>query len=292
MSLGVVAAIGAALLAGTIPVLTKVLMLDGIGATTILFYRYAFIFILSGFAFIVKRKNIKVTKKQLFELVVFSIFGYMGATFLLIQAFNFMPVGLASMLYFSYPFFVFIIMWVVFKEQPNRIKIYALVIVIVAIVFLMNFDASLINSGSFLALGSGLAYGIYLVGLQKSSLKEIDNAVIIFYLGGISAVLLGIQGTIYTDNSLLLGLTVKRTLLTMTLAVITIVVLKMIAFAIKKSGSTETSLIIAFESVVTLILSILFFGEPWNGNTVAGAVLMLVAVILVSRTAETNRSLG
>ncbi|WP_311135963.1 hypothetical protein [Acetobacterium malicum] len=40
------------------------------------------------------------------------------------------------------------------------------------------------------------------------------------------------------------------------------------------------------------MLSILFFGEPWNGNTVAGAVLMLVAVILVSRTAETNRSLG
>ncbi|WP_373486216.1 DMT family transporter [Acetobacterium malicum] len=292
MSIGVVAAIGAALLAGTIPILTKVLMLDGIGATTILFYRYAFIFILSGFTFIVKRKNIKVTKKQLFELGIFSIFGYTGATLLLIQSFNFMPVGLASMLYFSYPFFVFIIMSMVFKETPSRLKIYSLLIVVVGIAFLINFDVSLINSGGLLALGSGLAYGIYLVGLQKSSLKEIDNAVTIFYLGGISAVILGIQGTIYTDNSLLLCLTVKRTMLTMTLAVITIVVLKMIAFAIKKSGSTETSLIIAFESVVTLILSILFFGEPWNGNTVAGAVLMLVAVILVSRTAETNRSLG
>jgi len=78
----------------------------------------------------------------------------------------------------------------------------------------------------------------------------------------------------------------------MMLAVITIVVLQMVTFAIKKIGSTETSLIIAFESVVTLILSILFFDEPWNGNTLAGAVLMLVAVILVSRTAETNRLLG
>jgi len=292
MSLGVFAAIGAALLAGTIPVLTKLLILDGIGATTILFYRYAFIFILLGLVFLIKKKNIRVSQKQFFELAIFSIFGYSGATFLLIQAFSFMPVGLASMLYFSYPFFVFIIMTIVFKEKPKRLKILALLIVVVGIAFLMNFKLSSLNIGSLLALGSGLAYGIYLVGLQKSSLKEIDNSVIIFYLGGISALLLGTYGFIYSDNSLLSGLTIKRLLLTMTLAIITVVVLQMVTFAIKKIGSTETSLIIAFEAVVSLILSIIFFNEPWNGNTLAGAVLMLIAVILVSRTADSNRSLG
>lgn len=292
MSLGVVAAILAALLAGTIPLITKVLMLDGIGATTILFYRYVFIFFLSGLTFVVKKKNIGVSKKQLVELAIFSIFGYTGATFLLIQAFNYMPIGLASMLYFSYPFFVFIIMSVVFKEKPKRLKIYALVIVATGIAFLMNFDTSLINKGSVLALASGLTYGIYLVGLQKSSLKEMDNSVIIFYLGGISAMLFGINGSIFTDNSLRSGLTTKSILLTMALAIITIVVLQMVTFAIKKIGSTETSLIIAFESVVTLILSILFFSEPWNENTIVGAVLMLVAVILISRTANINKALA
>lgn len=290
MSLGVVAAIVAALLAGTIPLLTRILMLDGIGATTILFYRYAFIFILSGFALVAGRKKIGVSKKQLVELAIFSIFGYCGATFLLIQAFNFMPVGMASMLYFTYPFFVFIIMSGVFKEPSNRLKIYALVIVGAGIVLLMNFDTSLINKGTILALGSGLAYGIYLVGLQKSSLREIDSSVIIFYLGGMSAMLLGIQDLIAADNLLLSGLTIKRILLTMTLAVITIVVMQMVTFAIKKIGPTETSLIISFESVVTLTLSIVFLGEQWNGNTVAGAALMLIAVILISRTAESNRS--
>ena len=37
---------------------------------------------------------------------------------------------------------------------------------------------------------------------------------------------------------------------------------------------------------MTLVLGILLYGEPWNGNTIAGAGLMLVSVILVSRTAE------
>jgi drug/metabolite transporter (DMT)-like permease len=83
-------------------------------------------------------------------------------------------------------------------------------------------------------------------------------------------------------------LPVKGIVFTLALGGITIFVLQMVTFAIKKIGSTQTSLIIAFEAVVTLVMGILLYGEPWNGNTVAGAGLMLVSVILVSRTADSE----
>jgi drug/metabolite transporter (DMT)-like permease len=288
MSTGIIAAVAAALAAGLIPVLTKALRLDGLDTTTILFYRYAVVFIGLGLTFILKKEKIRVTSRQALELFVFSIFGYGGSTFLLAQSFNYMPMGLATMLYFSYPLFVVVIMGLVFKEKPNQTKMIALVIAITGILFLMNFDFDLVNLGSVLALGSGLAYGMYLVSLQKSNLKKLENRVIIFYLGGISAAFFGIQGWLFSGDSNFLVLPVKGIVFTLALGGITIFVLQMVTFAIKKIGSTQTSLIIAFEAVVTLVMGILLYGEPWNGNTVAGAGLMLVSVILVSRTADSE----
>lgn len=282
MSMGIIAAMAAAVAAGLIPVLTKALMLDGLDATTILFYRYAVVFIILGLTFIMKKERIRVTKKQAVELVAFSAVGYGGSTFLLAQAFNYMPMGLATMLYFSYPLFVVLMMALIFKEKPNRIKMIALAIAITGIIFLMNFSLDLVNWGSVLALGSGLAYGIYLVSLQQSSLKTLENRVIIFYLGGICAVFFGIQGWLFSGNSKFLLLPAKGIFLTVALGVITIFVLQMVTFAIKRIGSTQTALIIAFEAVVTLILGVVLYGEPWNGNTIVGAGLMLVSVILVS----------
>lgn len=288
MSSGIIAAIAAALAAGLIPVLTKALMLDGLCAATILFYRYLVVFIILGIIFIAKKENIRLSKQQSLELLIFSVIGYGGSTFLLALAFNFMPMGLATMLYFSYPLFVVIIMALVFKEIPNRDKVIALGIAILGITFLMNFNFELANIGSILALGSGLAYGIYLVSLQKSSLQKLENSVIIFYLGGISAVIFGLQGCVASGNVVVFVISLKEVILTVALGGITIFVLQMVTLAIKNIGSTKTSLIISFEAVVTLILGIVIYGEPWNGNTVAGAVLMLFSVILVSRTPGTD----
>lgn len=288
MSPGILAAIAAALAAGTIPVLTKALMLDGLSATTILFYRYLFVFIFLGMAFIVKKIDMSLTRRQLMELIIFSIFGYGGATFLLAQSFNYMPMGLATMLYFSYPFFVVLIMGLVFKEKPEKSKIIALVIAISGIICLMNFDFQCINAGSILAFGAGLTYGIYLVSLQKSSLQQLENPVIIFYLGGISVLIFGFQDCLITGSVQFIVIPFKAILFNVALGGITIFVLQMVTFAIKKIGSTQTALIIAFEAVVTLVLGIFLFKEPWNGNTIAGAVLMLISVILVSRTSDSE----
>ncbi|WP_083439402.1 DMT family transporter [Acetobacterium bakii] len=288
MSPGIIAAISAALAAGTIPVLTKALMLDGFSPTTILFYRYAFVFAFLGLSFMSKKERIKLTKRQMVELIIFSVFGYGGATFLLAQSFNFMSMGLATMLYFSYPFFVVLIMGLVFKEKPNKFKITALVIAILGIICLMNFDFNLMNIGSILALGAGLTYGIYLVSLQKSSLQKLENSVTVFYLGGISALIFGLQGLLISGNLNSFMISPKAIVVTAVLGGITIFVLRMVTFAVKIIGPTQTSLIIAFEAVVTLILGIVLFHEPWNGNTVGGAILMLISVILVSRSSDSD----
>lgn len=289
--MGIIAAVLAALAAGTIPFLTKILMLQDLDPGSILFYRYLFVFIFLGVILSVKKEKLKISKKQLINLLIFSIFGYAGATFLLSTSFNYMPMGLATMLYFTYPLFVVLIMGLVFKEKPRKKKLIALIIAIIGIVFLMNFDFALLNFGSILALGAGLTYGVYLVSLDKSCLREMKNSIIVFYLGGISGVMFGIKGIITAQGFGFMRLTLLELIITMILGGGTIFVLQMVTYAIKKIGPIKTSLIIAFEAVVTLILGILMFGESWNMNTVLGSLLMLISVILVSTASDSDISL-
>ena len=56
------------------------------------------------------------------------------------------------------------------------------------------------------------------------------------------------------------------------LGFITVFVLGVVAFAIKAIGPTKTSLIISFEAVVSLVMGILVFSEPYGVNTWVGSI--------------------
>ncbi|CAK7071053.1 MAG: hypothetical protein EUB_00806 [Eubacterium sp.] len=282
MSLGIIASIAAAFSCGGILVLTKWMMNTGMTSVEVLFYRFLFVFIITGIWFIIKKQNCRITLRQLVTLVLLTVAGYGGSTFLLATSFNFLPMGLATMLYFTYPLFVLVIMTILFKEKLTRVKAVSLSLAILGIFCLMNFSLELFNLGSMLAIGSGLAYAIYLVGIQKSSVKSLDNLVIVFYLSGFSCIFFFMQGLL-AGTPQFLAVDVPQLLMGTCIGAVTVFVLGAIAYSIKCIGSTKTSLIISFEAVVSLILGILIFGDPYNMNTWIGSILMTLSVIFITR---------
>ncbi|MEA5072934.1 MAG: DMT family transporter [Eubacterium aggregans] len=282
MSKGIWAAVSAALTAGLLPVFTKVMMNHGVTDVEVMVVRYLGVFLFAGIGLMLRGQGLRITGRQFVTLVLLTVFGYAGACYLLAAALNFLPVGMATMLYFTYPLFTMLIMTLVFREKPTGRKLVALALAILGIAALMGFDFSVFNIGSLLALGAGLTYGIYLVGIQKSCVCQLDNMVITFYLAGISWPLFLIQGWGMGVEHFM-ALTPTAWGVGMVMGLITVFVLVVVAYATKSIGSTRTSLIIAFEAVVSLVLGILIFGEAWTGFTVVGSVLMLGAVILVTR---------
>ncbi|MEG2715832.1 MAG: DMT family transporter [Eubacterium sp.] len=285
MSKGVIAAVSAAFCAGTIPIFTKFMLSGGLTPVAVLFYRYLSIVIILGVSFLMRKKNICVTGKQFLSLIFFTVFGYGGATLLLAISLNFLSVGLSTMLYFTYPLFVMMIMIFFFKEKPTWIKVVSLFATVFGIVCLMNFDKRVFTVGSLLAIGAGLAYSVYLVGIRKSALKELENRTIVFYLSAISTILFLGQGLLMEIPNFL-TISPLNLLYGALLGIITIFVLSVVTYAIKTIGPTKTSLIISFEAVVSLILGILIFAEPYNINTWIGSILMTAAVILMTREGE------
>lgn len=282
MSLGILAALSSAICCGFIPVITKWMQTSGMTSPEVLFYRFCFVFVFAGIWLLVKGESFRVSPRQFFTLAAMTIFGYGGSTLLLATSFNDLPIGLATMLYFSYPLFVLIIMTAVFREALTRLKLLSFGLAVLGIFCLMNFNLDLLNIGSVLALGSGLAYAIYLVAIQKSCVAGMSSLMIVFYLAGCSCIFFAAQG-IVAGTPEFLRVNGGQLLLAAALGGITVCVLGAIAYAIKCIGSTKTSLIISFEAVVSLILGIVIFDDPWTPLTWIGAALMTLAVVIITQ---------
>ena len=282
MSLGIFAAISSAVCCGFIPVITKWMQNTGMTSVEVLFYRFGFVFIMAGLWLLFKREDFRINLRQLLALAGMTVFGYGGSTLLLATSFNDLPIGLATMLYFSYPLFVLIIMTLIFKEKLTRFKAVSFGLAVFGIFCLMHFNFDLFNIGSVFALGSGLAYAIYLVGIQKSSVKTMNSLMIVFYLAGFSCIFFAAQG-LAAGTPDFLAIDGGQLFLGALIGGITVYVLGAIAYAIRRVGSTKTSLIISFEAVVSLVLGILIFDDPWTPLTWVGAALMTLAVVMITR---------
>lgn len=79
MSLGIIASIAAAFSCGGILVLTKWMMNTGMTSVEVLFYRFLFVFIITGIWFIIKKQNCrKMINLVSLQLRVYGVLPVVG----------------------------------------------------------------------------------------------------------------------------------------------------------------------------------------------------------------------
>lgn len=278
MSKGFFWALAGAVAYGIQPSFTKLLLNMGLNSTSILFYRFIFLSVVMGSYLVLSKKIVYPNIKQVRDLIVFGIIGYGGTTFLLAESYHFMPMGQATMIYFTYPAWVVLMMVLIFKEKISVFKLGALGLAFLGILFLIEFDLTLNFIGTILALASGLAFGIYLVSVDKSHFQSLDGTQLIFYLGIINSAFFGVQG----------GLTQSLERLPMEAIVyvvgtggLTIIALLFLTKAIRLIGPMDTSIISIFEPVVTLIAGVIVFSESLTLNLVIGSIIMIGSILVI-----------
>ena len=286
---------------GTNPVFAKPLYADGMNPDSVLLFRYAFGIALLGLLMIWngwRRHNLstafRVSRHSLPQLVILGILMALSSLTLFLS-YNYMPVGIASTLLFTYPILVAVIMTLVYHEPMSWLVVVCLLLATSGVGMLCEqgetpLDASnLSNSpwgvspfmiGALLVLLSSLSYAIYLVGLNKTRVRTIASMPVTFYVlcfgfllfvwricfGG--AFTLPQHGVMWL-NLIALGL------------LPTVVSLLLTAWAIQRIGSTSTALFGALEPVTAVALGIIFLGESINLREFLGMVLIFVSVTLV-----------
>ncbi len=286
---------------GTNPVFAKPLYADGMNPDSVLLFRYAFGIALLGLLMIWngwRRHNLstafRVSRHSLPQLVILGILMALSSLTLFLS-YNYMPVGIASTLLFTYPILVAVIMTLVYHEPMSWLVVICLLLATSGVGMLCEQGETPLNTsnlsnspwgvspfmiGALLVLLSSLSYAIYLVGLNKTRVRTIASMPVTFYVlcfgfllfvwricfGG--AFTLPQHGVMWL-NLIALGL------------LPTVVSLLLTAWAIQRIGSTSTALFGALEPVTAVALGIIFLGESINLRVFLGMVLIFVSVTLV-----------
>lgn len=285
---GVLYAIASSATFGLIPLFSIPLLSSGIGSPTILCYRFIVAAIIMAVVLLFTKRNLRLHAMQLGVTVLLSVL-YSLTAILLIESYEYIPSGVATTIHFLYPLAVTLSMSWLFGERTTTTTYIAVVVSLVGVALLAWGDHTQggFQRGVTLALLTVVTYAAYIVGVMRSSASSIDSLVLTFYVLVIGAGLFFIYAVATTGIEYVHRWSDWRDLIMLAL-VCTVLSDYTLILAIKRIGSTLTSILGSMEPLTAVVVGVLYFGEQFDSSSVAGLILIITAVVLV--IARANRS--
>lgn len=266
---------------GMNPLFTLPLYSAGMSVDTVLFYRYSLAVIVLGIMMKFQKQSFAIKRVDVLPLCIMGLLFAFSSLFLFMN-YNYMDAGIASTILFVYPVLVAIIMAVVFKEKVSPITMFSIALAFVGISMLCKSPGGQTLSlvGITFVFLSSLSYAIYIVGVNRSSLKDMPIAKLTFYvlLFGLSVYVVRLQFC----TELQVIPTPMLWINAVSLAVFpTVISLVTMTKAIHYIGSTPTAILGALEPVTALFFGVLVFGEQLTPRIILGILMVITAVTLI-----------
>ena len=167
---------------GMNPLFALPLYAAGMSVDTVLFYRYFFATIVLGILMKMQHQSFALHKADVLPLVIMGLL-FSFSSLLLFMSYNYMDAGIASTILFVYPVMVAVIMGIFFKEKISAITVFSILLALSGIALLYQGDGNkpLSTLGIIFVLLSSLSYAIYIVGVNRSTLKNLPTTKLTFY---------------------------------------------------------------------------------------------------------------
>lgn len=268
---------------GLIPLFTIPLMSEGFTTDSILFYRFAFSALILGVLLLVRGESFKIPFRQVIRLFILGVF-YMGSAFFLLWGYEFMPAGIATTIHFLYPVCVLLLMMLFFGERVSLSNMGAVILAVFGVVLLsasQGASEALSTKGMVIVVTSALTYALYIIGVKKMGLANIDSFKLSFYVLLCTALLFGVKAVVFGDGVMPLHGVASVTNVLLLALVPTVVSNFALIRSIKTVGSTTTSILGALEPMTAVTVGVLVFSEPLNMNHIMGIMLIITAVVII-----------
>lgn len=266
---------------GMNPLFALPLYKAGMDPDSVLFFRYLFALPILGIMLKARGRDFKLKRNQVFPLIVTGILVAVSSL-TLFQSYNYMDAGIASTLLFVYPILVALIMAFGFKETLTIQMVLCIGMALGGIGLLYKGEegSTLSLTGTVLVLVSALTYAIYIVGANKSVLKDVPTLKMTFYilLFGMSLFLVRVdfgQSLFIVNKWYLWGNLIGLAVFTTAISFLCT------TSAINYIGSTPTAILGALEPVTAVFFGVVVFGEILTPRIVFGILLIIMAVTLI-----------
>ncbi len=275
---GIAYAVSAAVLFGIIPIFSKTVLCSGVNSLSLVLIRYTLAVFFTAAIMLVKKASFRVTKRQFLSLLVFGTIGGGLTSYLLTTSYEYLPVGISTMLHFSYLLFVMLIVILFFREKCTFAKIIALVLAVGGIILMTDFTGTMKPIGTLLAVSSGLGLAIYIVAMSKSSFKALSPFTVFFYVSLFSSVFLSIAVLIKGDFTL--PPTGTQWTYMLIIGFLTSVSHSMLTAGVQKLSASTASIINMLEPLTSIAAGALFLQEFPSFRAGVGCVLVLAGIVI------------
>lgn len=247
---------------------------------TALLYRFLISAIVIGMFLRLNKVDLRITVKEAGVLALLGLM-YSGSSEFLFLGYDYMPAGVASTILFIYPVLVALIMGLGFKEKISWVVWTAIAMAFLGVSVLNKGEggAKIPFIGFLVVLLSALSYGIYMVIVNKSRLKDMNGLKVAFYS-------MAFCTFFFLFKALASGTLVPipspeaATNLALFAVLTTVVSLITMVYAIQLIGSTRTAILGSMEPLTAVAVSVALFNEPFTNGLAAGIILILGAVFL------------
>lgn len=277
---GTLCGILAAVSYGTNPLGALSLYHAGIGAGSVLFYRFAIATVVMAALLAINRISFRVSLRELLLLALLGVI-FSTSSLTLYFSFCFMDAGIASTLLFVYPVMVAVIMSLFFKERMTYVTVLSILLALSGIALLYNGGGVTLNViGVLLVMLSSLSYAVYIVIVNRSSMRistfKLNFYVILF------GTLTVFSHTVISGGHIQMLTTPKMWSSALLLALLpTVLSLVLMTVAVHNIGSTPTAIMGALEPVTAVAIGVVVFGEHFTSRLALGILLILFAVLLI-----------
>ena len=241
----------------------------GVAPVTSQAVSYAFLLAYTLLYCLLTRSSLRIGRRDTLFLLGVGALGSGVPAILLVLAYQYMPVGCATVLHFLYPTVVCAASALILHERLSGFHLLAVVLSIagLACISLTSFEAS--ATGIVLAVLSALAYAFYLLALGRRPCGGVPLPVRMFYVfvGGaaITLALLPFFGPVELALAGLLSMAAAGMLLA----------------GLRRLSSTTAAFFCLLEPVTSVVLSTVVFRYDFTAVMIAGCALIGASMLCV-----------
>ena len=268
---------------GLIPLFSMPVLASGVGLDSLCFYRFAFAAVAMGAYMLLSGRSLRISPRELATVALLSVF-YGSTSMFLTSSYEFIPSGIATTIHFLYPVLVTTIMIVGFGERASWC-IFAAAAMAIGGVYLLSGatnGATIQLRGIVAVLITVVTYATYIVGVNRSTVKDMEGRKMTFYVLLCSAILFYMNLVVRHGGAIdpipNAGAWVRLLLLALLPTLLSDLAL---IYAIQMVGSTTTAILGCMEPLTAVVIGIVCFGERFGATQAVGVVVVLAAVTLV-----------
>lgn len=266
---------------GLIPLFTISLMAVGVSSPTILCYRFLLAAVAMAVIMFFTRRSFRLASDQMAVVALLAVL-YASTAILLLESYKCIPSGIATTIHFLYPLAVTLTMSWVFKECISSTIYIAVALSLVGVALLAwgNHTEGDFRRGVSFALLTVVTYAAYIVGVMRSRASRVDSIVLTFYVLAFGALLFFVYAMATSGIEAVHSAASWRDLIILAL-LCTVLSDYTLILAIKRIGSTRTSILGSMEPLTAVVVGVLYFGERIDTTSVVGLLLVICAVVVV-----------